>query len=47
MLHHNSLSFVNEYLAIDSGGYLCKNCLCALIAARQNAAKMVFEHFIL
>ena len=34
-----SISFghMNEYLAIDSGGYLCTNSLCTLIAAWLNA----------
>ena len=29
----SSLSCINEYLAIDTGGYLCTNSLRALIAA--------------
>ncbi|KAK2185773.1 hypothetical protein NP493_224g03069 [Ridgeia piscesae] len=30
---------MNEYLAIDSGGYLCMNILCALIAAWWDASQ--------
>ena len=42
----SSLSCMNEYLAIDSGGYLCMNNLRALIAAwldSSRQAKMVFD----
>ena len=28
----SSLSCMNAYIAIDSGGYLCMNSLCALLA---------------
>ena len=30
---------MNEYLAVDSGGYLCTNSLCALIAASLRASQ--------
>ena len=30
---------MNEYLAVDSGGYLCTNSLCALIAAWLRASQ--------
>ena len=30
---------MNVYLAIDSGGYLCTNSLCALIAASLGASQ--------
>ena len=32
LYYSSSLSYLNEYLAIDSGGYLCTNSLCALTA---------------
>ena len=40
ILHYcSSLSCMNEYLAIDSGGYLCTNCLRALFTAWLNAVQ--------
>jgi len=43
----SSLSCLNKYLAIDNGGHLHMNCLCAIIAARMNAistdVEMVFN----
>ena len=36
-------SCLNEYLDIDSGGYLCTNHLCALIATLLNASSEVFD----
>ena len=40
LYYFSSLGYilVNVYLAIDSGGYLCTNSLCALIAASLGAS---------
>ena len=35
----SSLSCINEYLAIDIGGYLCMNSLCALISTWLDASQ--------
>jgi len=35
----SSLSCMNEYQAIDCGGYLCMSSLCTLIAAWLDASK--------
>ena len=36
---HLAIFVMNEYLAVDSGGYLCTNSLCALIAAWLRASR--------
>ena len=35
----SSPSCLNDYLAVDSSGYLCRNFLCTLIAARLGASQ--------
>ncbi|KAK2187267.1 hypothetical protein NP493_174g02005 [Ridgeia piscesae] len=37
-LLQGSVSYMNEYLAVNSGGYLCTNTLCAIIAAWLGAS---------
>jgi len=36
-----SLGCTNEYLAIDTGGYLCMKCIHTLTAVRRNASREV------
>ena len=36
---HIAMFVMNEYLAVDSGGYLCTNSICALIAAWLRASQ--------
>ena len=35
----SALSYMNEYLATDSGGYLCTNTLLAPVAAWRNVSQ--------